>query len=133
MKLLALLRDSLREAVDLKIFAAMLVLSGLLTLFVASISYRPITLEEELTARANEYSLMTGFGPHGDAEFRVENFRQTNDAPEPWRGDYEFDWVVAAKDLGKVPFGMPKTQWWVKHTLSDKVHYLTNVAVSENK
>ena len=33
MKLLAMLRDSLREAVDRKIFAAMLVLSGLLTLF----------------------------------------------------------------------------------------------------
>ena len=84
MKLLAMLKDSLREAVDRKIFAAMLVLGGLLTLFVASISYRPITLEEELTAEAGQITFLAGMGPHSasEAEFRIENFRQTNDAPE---------------------------------------------------
>jgi ABC-2 family transporter protein len=133
MKLLALLRDSLREAVDRKIFAAMLVLSGLLTLFVASISYRPITLEEEVTAEAGKMSFFGGLGPHGEAEFRVENFHQTNEAPEPWRGDYQFDWVVQAKDLSKLPFGMPKTRWWVRRYFTDKFQYLTNVEVSENQ
>ena len=36
MKMVALLKDSCREALDRKIFAAMLLLSGLLTLFVLS-------------------------------------------------------------------------------------------------
>jgi hypothetical protein len=134
-KLLALLKDSLREAVDRKIFAAMLVLSGLLTLFVASISYRPITLEEELTAEAGRMTWIGGFGPHAaaGAEFRVENFRQTNDAKDPWRGDYQFDWVVSAKDMSKVPFGMPTSRWWLQRFLKDKFHYLTNVEVSANE
>ncbi len=135
MKLLALLRDSLREAVDRKIFAAMLVLSGLLTLFVASISYRPISLEEELNAAAGQMSYVSGFGPHAaaGAEFRVENFRQTNDATEPWRGDYQFDWVVSAKDMSKVPFGMPTSRFFLRRFLADKAHYLTNVEVSANE
>jgi hypothetical protein len=130
-----MLRDSLREAVDRKIFAAMLVLSGLLTLFVASISYRPITLEEELTAKAGQMSFLGGIGPHGaaEAEFKVENFKQTNDAPEPWRGDYRFDWVVSAKDMSKIPFGMPKSKFWLQQYLADDFRYLTNVEVSANQ
>jgi hypothetical protein len=135
MKLFALLRDSLREAVDRKIFAAMLVLSGLLTLFVASISYRPITLQEDLTDEAERDTYWGGFGPHSaaDAEFKIENFRQTNDARDPWRGDYQFDWVVTARDMGKLPFGMPTSRFWVRRLITGKFHYLTNVEVSENQ
>jgi ABC-2 family transporter protein len=135
MKLFALLRDSLREAIDRKIFAAMLVLSGLLTLFVASISYRPITLQEDLTDEAQRDTYWGGFGPHASAgaEFKIENFQQTNDAKDPWRGDYRFDWVVTAKDLSKLPFGMPTTRFWVRRLITGKFHYLTNVEVSENQ
>jgi ABC-type transport system involved in multi-copper enzyme maturation permease subunit len=133
MKFMSILRDSLREAVDRKILLVMLALSGLLTLFVASISYRPITLEEELTSEASQLSMWAGFGPHGGAEFKIENFRQTNGASEPWHGDYQFDWVVKAKDMAKVPFGMPTTRFWVQHALSKDFGYLTNVEVSKNK
>jgi ABC-type transport system involved in multi-copper enzyme maturation permease subunit len=132
-KLPAILKDSLREAIDRKIFAVMLVLGALLTLFVASISYRPITLEEELQAKASQFSFIGGFPPHGETEFRIEDFHQTNAAAEPWRGDYQFDWVIAAKDMSKVPFGWPKTQWWVRRFITDNFHYLTNVEVSANK
>jgi len=48
MKFLAILRDSLREAVDAKIFYVMLVLSGLLTLFAFSISFEPRPARETL-------------------------------------------------------------------------------------
>jgi hypothetical protein len=135
MKLLAMLKDSLREAVDRKIFAAMLILAGLLTLFVASISYRPITLEEEVRAFGNQMGYWMSLNPHiGKPTFVVEDFAQTNDAPEPWRGDYRFDWVVSAKDaeaLKQVPF---TTRKQVRNDLvRDGLSYLTNVEVSENK
>lgn len=135
MKLLAILRDSFREAVDHKIFVAMLVLSGLLMLFVASIAYRPITLEEEVKAGADQMTFWAGIGPHAaaGAEFKVENFRQTNDAPEPWRGDYQFDWVVTAKDFGKIPTGLPSSRWFLHAYLADSFHFLKNLDVSSNK
>jgi hypothetical protein len=132
-KLLAMLGDSLREALDRKIFAAMLVLSGLLTLFVASISFRPITLEDDLQ---NATRLMTwglSFNPHiGKVDFRIENFHQTNDAREPWHGNYEFDWVTEAEDIKKLPPGLPTTQRDVRRTMRE-FHYLENVEVSRNQ
>ena len=107
MKLAALLKDSFREALDRKIFAAMLLLSGLLTLFVLSISFHRITLEEELQSTTRQLSFFTGLNPHvGKATYGIENFKQTNDATEPWLGDYQFDWVVkvdALDKLGQLP------------------------------
>lgn len=133
MKLVAMLKDSLREALDRKIFAAMLCLSGLLTLFVASISFRPITLEDDLTASLRMMTWGISFNPHlGKPEFRIENFRQTNTAKEPWRGDYQFDWVGEAQDMSKLPPGLPTTQKAVRRAMSG-YRYLENVEVSENR
>jgi hypothetical protein len=133
MKLIALLKDSLREAVDRKIFAAMLVLGGLLTLFVASISYRPITLEDDLQTAVRMMTWGMSYNPHlGKPEFRIENFRQTNDAREPWRGDYQFDWVGEAKEMEKLPAGLPTTRTEVRRFMKG-FHYLDNVEVSSNQ
>jgi hypothetical protein len=133
MKLFAMLKDSLREAVDRKIFAAMLILAGLLTLFVASISYRPITLEDELQTAVRMMTWGISFNPHlGKPEFRIENFRQTNDAKEPWRGDYQFEWVAEAKEMDKLPPGLPTTERDVRRFMTG-VHYLDNVEVSKNQ
>ncbi len=133
MKLLAMLKDSLREALDRKIFAAMLVLSGLLTLFVASISFRPITLEDDLNTALRMMTWGMSFNPHlGKPEFRIENVRQTNDAKEPWHGDYQFDWVAEAQDLSKLPPGLPTTRRDVRRFLTG-LRYLDNVDVSPNQ
>jgi hypothetical protein len=133
MKLLAMLKDSLREALDRKIFAAMLILGGLLTLFIASISYRPITLEDDLKNAAGMMTWGMSMNPHiGKVEFRIENFRQTNDAREPWHGNYEFDWVGEAEDIKKLPPGLPTTQRTVRRMVND-FRYLTNVEVSGNQ
>ncbi len=47
-KFLAMLKDSYKEAVDGWIFTVMLVLSGVVSLFVLSISYRPISVEQAI-------------------------------------------------------------------------------------
>ena len=134
MKLPALLKDSLREALDRKIFAAMLILGGLLTLVVASISYRPITVEEEVQAAARQWQFLTGMHQDtGKPTYAIEGFSQTNASTEPWRGDYQFVWTVTAKDadsLKHLPF---TTRDQVRAEVKSKLGFLTNVEVSDNQ
>jgi hypothetical protein len=133
MKLVALLKDSYREAVDRKIFAAMLLLSGLLALFVASVSFRMITVEDELSTTARQFTWGMSFDPGlGKPTFAVENFRQTNDAPEPWRGDYQFEWVVKAADADKLKRLPLANRREVRDLVRDGLNYLTNVEVADN-
>jgi ABC-type transport system involved in multi-copper enzyme maturation permease subunit len=133
MKLIALLKDSYREAIDRKIFLAMLILTGLLTVFIASISFRRITVEDELRTVAGQLAWGMSFDPTmGKPTFDVENFRQTNDAAEPWHGDYGFDWVVRAKDsdtLKRLPMAKRGD---VRQLIRQGFNYLTNVEVSKN-
>ncbi len=48
MKFLALMKDSLREAIDAKVFYVTVAMSFLLILIVGSVSFRPLTAEEEI-------------------------------------------------------------------------------------
>jgi hypothetical protein len=132
-KMVALLKDSCREALDRKIFAAMLILSGLLTLFVLSVSFRQITVEDELRAVAGQLTWGLSFNPVlGQPNYAVENFQQTNDAREPWHGDYRLEWVVRAKDadaLKQLPMARLKE---VRQLMRDGLKYLNNVEVADN-
>jgi ABC-type transport system involved in multi-copper enzyme maturation permease subunit len=92
-KYLAILRDSFREALDSKILFVTFALSGLMILFIASVSIRPITMEEELQKRAGYVQFVLGTRLAG-LECKVVEFKQTNAATEPWKGDYEFTFVL---------------------------------------
>ncbi len=96
MKFLAILRDSLREAIDTKVFYVTLGLSTLLLLLVGSVSFRPLTVEEQAQQTAKFFNFIT----HGLVrqnsnlpEFAVENFKKVGDDPEPWKGSFRFDFV----------------------------------------
>src|SRR5262249_48131846 len=137
MKFLTVLKDSYREAVDGKIFQAMLVLSGLFILFVASISYKPLALDEAL---AREFGVLNTFFSNnpgvGNPTLSVENFRVTNGATEPWKGDYEFDVVVTSPTKEGLELarksGLPWTSTnMVKTMMSKGYFYLSNVSVEE--
>jgi hypothetical protein len=133
MKMAALLKDSLREARDRKIFAAMLLLSGLLILFVLSISFRPITLQDELTSTTKMMTWALGMNPHlGKAQYQIENFRQTNGDVEPWKGDYQFDWVIKAEAVDKLGAGQLNTRREVRQFVRDGMRYLKDVDVADN-
>ncbi|QDU19064.1 ABC transporter permease [Urbifossiella limnaea] len=104
MQFLAFLKDSYREARNGWMLQIMLVLATLLIVLVASIGYRPITLQDRLDA---EFKIMRWAMSHnpqafeelGRPEFGVENFTSTN-APQPWRADYTFDYVVKVNKEG---------------------------------
>ncbi|MCE9564147.1 MAG: ABC transporter permease [Planctomycetes bacterium] len=137
MKFLTILRDSLREAVDGKIFQAMIVVSGLFILFIASISYKPMTMKDSFD---NEFSLLNSFMSNnpgvGQPTFSIENYRITNGATVPWEADYELDLVVTcpskeAFDLAKKS-KLPGTDAEsVRHKMKEQYYYLSNVAVEE--
>ena len=95
MKYLAILKDSLREAIDSKVFYVTVGLSVLLVLFVASVSFRPLTMEEELQAGLRQLNWILSLQSQSQAQkesmrFEITDFEQRNDATEPWQGDYRF-------------------------------------------
>src|SRR5260370_19287701 len=98
----AVLKDSDREARDAKIIYVMVVFSVLLVLFVGTIRYRPLSMEEALnggTLKAinSLYGFQRRMAQPGMAMapvYVVEDVRKTNDAPEVWQGSYEFDFVA---------------------------------------
>ncbi len=108
MKFLAILKDSTREAIDTKVFYVTLGLSAFLLLLVASVSFRPLTVQEQAEQTARFLNFATkGFGHRtgGLPEFQIENFHHTGPDAEPWKGTYRFDFVarlpegaVATKD-----------------------------------
>lgn len=99
MKFLAILKDSLREALDTKVFYVMAAFSLLIVLFIASIRYRPISVEDE--ARRN-MQRMTWFlqrvfeqNKFGEAPaWDVKDFEQTVPGAPPWDTGYRFALVL---------------------------------------
>jgi ABC-type transport system involved in multi-copper enzyme maturation permease subunit len=106
-KYLSILKDSLREALDSKILYVTLALSLLLILFLGSISFRPLTPEEDLQGLLDILNTwvwgMRAQGQGGGEPVRAEvvDFRQTNPDEQPWRGDYRFTIVMHAPEAAK--------------------------------
>src|SRR5579864_6119233 len=99
MKYLAILRDSVLEALDTKVFYFMMGLSLLVILIIASVSYRPVSVEEEVTTFTENMSALMDWASKGKApHWAVTDFQQTNGATEPWNGDYRFTFVVRFQD-----------------------------------
>jgi ABC-type transport system involved in multi-copper enzyme maturation permease subunit len=110
MKYLAILRDSFREALDSKILYVTFGLSGLLVLFIGSVSIRPLTMEDELNARARMLQFIFSRGGQQNIRVDVQDFKQTNDAAEPWNGDYQFSFVLSTPLPPGVPKNNPEAQ-----------------------
>src|SRR5258708_32476946 len=101
MKLLAILRDSLKETLDVKLFYVMVGLSLIVVLLVGSITYKPVSVQEriefvnklqnlairqQLAAQPQTQSL--------DFHLHIEDFQKISDEPEPWLANYRLFHVV---------------------------------------
>lgn len=99
MKYLAILKDSLREAIDTKVFYVTLAISSILILLVASVSFRPVAVEEQaqqITRQMNFFMRMLPPDKDGTPmvpNYQITGFEQTKPSPpaEPWNGDYRFN------------------------------------------
>jgi ABC-type transport system involved in multi-copper enzyme maturation permease subunit len=95
MKFLAILKDSLREALDSKVLYALFILSALVIVGVASISFKPRPAETGVSDIAARFpGAQPNFGnPNPPLRYEVENFRVL-DEKKPWEGEYHFDILV---------------------------------------
>ena len=99
MKFLAILKDSLREAVDTKVFYVTLGLSAFLILLIGSVSFRPITVEDQADQLARGIGFARRFARGATIpELKIQNFEHTGPAGEPWNGSYRFDMVLHFAD-----------------------------------
>jgi ABC-type transport system involved in multi-copper enzyme maturation permease subunit len=102
MKFLAILKDSLREAVDTKVLYVTVALSLIFVLFVFSISFKPLSVQEEansLASAANE-NIDEAFTKEGlkqltqKPRYSVDKFEETNAGGEPWERGYHFQFLI---------------------------------------
>src|SRR5262249_31499677 len=101
-KFWAILKDSFYEAVEGRIFQVLFVLALLVTVLVAGLSFQPLTVEEDLTQSTGFINGMMSLNPQAaGAKFLIENYKQTNDAPEPWKGNYQFEFVIPDVETAK--------------------------------
>jgi ABC-type transport system involved in multi-copper enzyme maturation permease subunit len=96
MKFLAILKDSLREALDSKVLYALLILSVLVIVAIASISFKPRPAElgvSDIVARFPGAQAPPFSGQSPPLRYEVENFKAL-DEKKPWESAYHFDLVV---------------------------------------
>ncbi len=95
MKFLAILKDSLREALDTKVFYVMVGFSLLVVLLVGSIGYRPVSVEDDahrLTERVTWF--LQNFANQQNLKvvplWSIKDFEKTQPNAEPWNTGYRF-------------------------------------------
>ncbi len=116
--LVAILKDSYREAVSGWMLQVMLALAVLLILFVFSVSFEQASLKEQFdTNYALTNSLIRGNPALGSAQMGIENYSEANPV-EPWKSAYQFDFVIkcpSADDLKKArEAGLPTSRYRVQ-------------------
>lgn len=99
MKFLAILKDSLREALDTKVFYVMVGFSLLVVLFVGSIGYQPVSVEEEAHRVTDQMTwLFQHFGAKQNLgsvqRWDVKDFEKTKPNAAPWQTGYRFALTV---------------------------------------
>jgi ABC-type transport system involved in multi-copper enzyme maturation permease subunit len=98
MKYLAILRDSLREAIDTKVFYLTVAISALVSLLVLTVSYTPVPMQDAVEQFTDFMNLVTRTrNPQaakmqlaGVRETQVTEFKRLDNGTEPWTGNYEF-------------------------------------------
>ncbi|HKI30615.1 MAG TPA: ABC transporter permease [Gemmataceae bacterium] len=133
MKFLAILKDSLRETLDVKLFYVLGALSVLLILFVASITYKPEPMEPRIKSFAVMVPLAIGITQDLQAKDEtrglivqpdVKNFEQLDKDKGPWEAPFRFTLLLTLlatrdEDRGH-PFGKKGGGEGPEHVETDK-------------
>jgi ABC-type transport system involved in multi-copper enzyme maturation permease subunit len=118
MKYLALLKDSLRETIDSKVFFVTLAISVLAILGLASLKLEADPPDKGLQEIASRFAdgMMVDLPVVGKikisqerfAEYSIQDLENVSDASKPWAAEYHF--IVEAKDA--IPWGLRMTVFW---------------------
>jgi ABC-type transport system involved in multi-copper enzyme maturation permease subunit len=124
MKYLAVLKDSFREAIDAKVFYAMLALSLVLIVIVASIGFAPTEGADALPSMLRNGQFLTVSPDRGkspslfakrriQADARISDIKQLTEASSPSARDYSFTLTINEM----VPFSLDDgVDFWSKPT-----------------
>ena len=121
MQFLAILRDSLRETLDSKLFHVMVGLSLLLSLFVGSVTYRPVSMEQQVRLLTDLLNLQLRNQEQTrglDLRLDVEDFQRLDDRPEPWLGSYRFTYRLKVPAQADTPPDRDRDAEALAHKLS---------------
>lgn len=134
-KFIAILYDSYKEAVSTWVLQVMLGLSVILMLFVASISFRMVTLEYALGNSFGLYNWAGRSDPKtGNPQWVIERVVPSNPG-EPWKSDYTFDVVVRCETPEKLKLaqesGLPMSKDAIRSELRKDLYYLDKIQVVE--
>lgn len=95
MKFLAILRDSVREALDAKVIYVLFVLSALVILIAFSLSFTPESGEDGVRKVLGQFEGgASRFGQRAPLSYTAENFTQLNPGARVWDGEYRYTLVV---------------------------------------
>lgn len=111
MKYFAILKDSLREALDSKVLYFTAGLSCLVILAVASVSYRPQPAEQGLRAIIQQFPGAKNqmLAPTPILTYEIENFEALSDTSKPWEGTYRFRLIVTEQQ----PLALSTIVWFL--------------------
>jgi ABC-type transport system involved in multi-copper enzyme maturation permease subunit len=103
MKFLAILKDSLRETLDTKVFYVMVGFSLLVILLVGSIGYHPVSAEEEAHRLTDQMTwFLEHFGDKRHLETKqrwdIKDFEQLKPGVAPWQTGYRFALTIEFTD-----------------------------------
>jgi ABC-type transport system involved in multi-copper enzyme maturation permease subunit len=95
LKFSAILRDSVREALDAKVIYVLLALSAVVIVAMSSVSFKAEGPEKGLeTILSRLPGAQGGFGTKPPVQYKFENLDPIGDPNKPWEGRYRFDLVA---------------------------------------
>lgn len=138
MKFLAILKDSLREALDTKVFYVMVAFSLLVILFIGSIGYRPVFVEDDAHRFTDQMTwILERFRDQKNLSavprWDIKDFEQTTPGAAPWKTGYrfaltlEFDEEQQAKQARLMQNAVAAD---VQRMLRQQLSYLKNLQVA---
>jgi hypothetical protein len=86
----AILKDSVREALDIKILYATVALALLITGLVLTMNFRPVPVDEFFEAKLSFLNFLLRSSPEGKITLSTLDFKRLDAGTEPWTGDYQF-------------------------------------------
>ncbi len=137
MKYLAILKDCVLEALDTKVFYVMVGLSCLVLVVIGSVSYKPVSVEDEVRSFATKLTWAISFQAKDKADkmprIEVADFEQTNPDGPPTERDYAFTLIFRMPDPEMAKAEAATRQFatrGLQKQLSFQFQYLDNLEVS---
>lgn len=146
MKYVALLKDSLKEAMDSKVLYLTVGITALLLIIIGTIRFKPLPVDEQVNGVMGllnwSYSLQAGQSGKTPLRWEIQEYERTPEDAPLWESDYQFYAVLhvpkgnkeeGQKMLGMMRKIMAKQLWYLKHPKYDPDNWFTQFGPEVNE